>query len=113
MKSLEFTGRLPLCLDADITSECWNFYRMAIVNAYPELDLCLTNRLNHIYMDGHQEIHYGFSMDKENPYRAYEPVLETQIKPLRDLPDAASFVEFAYTCLREGRIPSLNATITS
>ena len=25
MKSLEFTGRLPLCLDADITSECWNF----------------------------------------------------------------------------------------
>lgn len=105
MNPLEFTGRLPLCLDADITSECWNFYRMAIVNAYPEQDFCLANRLNHIYMDRSREIHYGFSMDKENPYRTYEPVLETQIQPLRDLPDAASFVEFAYTCLREGTYP--------
>lgn len=28
--------KLPLRLDADITSECWTFYRMAILESYPE-----------------------------------------------------------------------------
>ena len=99
--------KLPLRLDADITSECWTFYRMAILESYPELESWLINHMNHIYMDKHQEIHYGFYGQKYNPYITYEEVLETREKPLKQITGKASLLDFLDECLQKGIYPLL------
>ena len=99
--------KLPLRLDADITSECWTFYRMAILESYPELESWLINHTNHIYMDKHQEIHYGFYGQKYNPYITYEEVLETREKPLKQITGKASLLDFLDECLQKGIYPLL------
>ncbi len=96
---------LPICLAPDITTECWNYYRMAIVNAYSKMDLCLINEFNQIYMDAHREIHYGFSMYKVNMYQVYSKVLNTFDQPISELNTSSDFITFVNRCLQNGMYP--------
>lgn len=97
--------KLPLRLDADVTSECWTFYRMAVTGAYPQMESWLINHLNQLFIDPHCEIHYGFYGRKYNPYYAYEEVIETREKPLKELPDGRSFINYVIRCLEDGCYP--------
>ena len=96
---------LPVCLKADIISECWNFYRMAVINAYSELDPYLFNQFNHIYMDKNNEIHYGLSLYKTNIHQAYSSVLSTTSKPLHLISSKQAFVEQIIEDLKQKRYP--------
>ncbi len=97
--------RLPLQLQADITTECWNYYRMAVVNTYSNSEFLLLNHFNQIYMDEYKEIHYGFSLHKPNVYQTYSSVLNTYDVPLSIIKTMDEFIELTIACLKKGTYP--------
>ena len=97
--------RLPFCFEADITTECWNFYRMAIVNAHQKYDEILIDQFNHLYMDKNKEIHYGLSLYKTNIHKAYSRVLHTKTIPLASFESEEAFINTTIEYLKMGLYP--------
>lgn len=66
---------LPLKINCSITTECWSFYRFAIIEAYPNLTNWTIQHYNHLFADEHLELFYGANGQKYDQYNCYSPVL--------------------------------------
>ena len=69
---------LPIHIDASIQTECWSFYRSAVIEAYPALSEWYTQHYNHLFADKDFNLFYGENGCKYNQLSYYEEVLHTE-----------------------------------
>lgn len=68
---------LPLCLENSIPTECWSFYRFAIIEAYPHLLPWTVQHYQHIFSNYGWELFHGKNGEKYNQLSYYDDVLTT------------------------------------
>lgn len=69
---------LPISLKNSITTECWTYYRFAIIDAYEEFRTWKSQNFNKLYSDQNGNLFFGAYNQQYNPYRAYNDVLTTK-----------------------------------
>ncbi|MCI9414738.1 MAG: hypothetical protein HFJ79_06160 [Clostridiales bacterium] len=69
---------LPIRIDASIQTECWSYYRAAIIEAYPALSEWFIQHYNHLFADKDFNLFYGENGSKYNQFSCYEEVLHTE-----------------------------------
>lgn len=63
---------LPIRIDASIQTECWSYYRAAIIEAYPALSEWFIQHYNHLFADKDFNLFYGENGSKYNQFSCYE-----------------------------------------
>ena len=67
--------KLPFNLNAEIQTECWTFYKVAIISAYPQLKPWLLQHCNNLFLTGNFQLTYGENCRIYDQYRYFEQVL--------------------------------------
>lgn len=75
---------LPVKLDFNFESECWNFYKLCIINAYEEYDFWFAEKFQELTMFNKYEINYydTNSLDYISP--EFDEVLDIRMFPCKD-----------------------------
>lgn len=85
---------LPITLKTSIISECWTFYRLAIVESCDHLKPWLHNRFHNIYINRFYELLFGQSGQIYNHLQYYRDVLTTKEKPLHEIEGTEDIICF-------------------
>lgn len=66
---------LPIKIDNYFITECWSYFRFAIIDAYPELTSWKFQNYNNIFSDNKGDIFYGRKDEIYDQFRCYNEVL--------------------------------------
>ncbi|MBI5984372.1 hypothetical protein H8J65_14520, partial [Clostridium perfringens] len=69
--------KLPIKIDNIAVSECWSFLRLAIIEAYSELNYWKYENFTNIFSYSNGDIYYGKNGQLFDQFKVYEEVLET------------------------------------
>ena len=69
----------------DIKTECWTYFRTAIISAYPNLTNWFVNHLNNIYINTAFQVNYGDYGANYGVLHSYEEVLNTYNENINNL----------------------------
>lgn len=67
--------KLPFNFNAGIQTECWTFYKVAILSAYPQFIPWLNQHCNNLFLTGNFQLAYGENCRLYDQYRYFEQVL--------------------------------------
>jgi len=87
--------KLPLKLDADITTDCWSFYHFSIIGADCTLDDWIANHYTQIYLnESDYECHYGMGGMIYNQLDYYDSVINTERAYINEFKDDDEIIQF-------------------
>ena len=101
---------LPIEINPIITSECWTFYKIAILQKQPYFDLWLTTHMNS-YINTRYEPEYG-ELGIKYGMKYYSEVLDIKEVALKDV-DENHIVDFIISCIVAGKYPIIDLDQTA
>jgi len=87
--------KLPLKLNADITTDCWSFYHFSIIGVDSTLDDWIANHYTQIYLNEYDyECRYGMGGMIYNQLDYYDSVINTERAYIKDFKNDDDIIEF-------------------
>ena len=69
--------KLPITVNADVTTECWTYNYLTIINSYPHLQNWTMGHLESLFCDENHDCFFGDRGEYNNPYSYYNEAVTT------------------------------------